>query len=238
MLLQPAGLLGGAMKKLIAAAAGLVFSAGSTFAQEASFDWTGAYVGAQAGYGWSGSDTWAMQNDTDLAYFPLEPDGLLTGIYLGYNQHLDNGIVLSAEADVTISNLSSGEAWLYYPDGTPYPLRNTATSRLEWSGALRARVGYAFGRFLPYAAAGVAAGKYEVIPDYFDTPPLPGDKTSVGWTAGVGVEYAVTDKLTSRIEYRYTDFGSKTYEITGFPTFYTRAELKTHDVRIGIGYRF
>lgn len=119
----------------------------------------------------SGSDTLAIQNDTYLAYFPLEPNGLLTGIYLGYNQHLDNGIVLSAEADVTISNLSSGEAWLYYPDGTPYPLRNTVTSRLEWSGALRARVGYAFGRFLPYAAAGVAAGKYEVIPDYFDTPP-------------------------------------------------------------------
>ena len=100
------------------------------------------------------------------------------------------------------------------------------------------RVGYAFDRILPYATAGVAFGRYEVIPDYASTPPLPGEKTHVGWTIGAGVEYTFTEKLTSRVDYRYSDFGSVTYAIPGFPDNDTHVELKNHDIRLGIAYKF
>ncbi|MGX9117301.1 outer membrane protein [Mesorhizobium sp. BHbsci] len=34
--------------------------------------------------------------------------------------------------------------------------------------------------------------------------------TETGWTAGAGAEYAFTDNLTARVEYRYADFGDLT----------------------------
>ena len=47
-----------------------------------------------------------------------------------------------------------------------------------------------------------------------------------GWLAGGGIEYAVTDHINARLEYRYTDAGSKgsTYE--------------RQQVLVGASYRF
>ena len=33
----------------------------------------------------------------------------------------------------------------------------------------------------------------------------------LGWTAGVGTDIKLTDNVFGRVEYRYTDFGSKNF---------------------------
>jgi outer membrane immunogenic protein len=39
--------------------------------------------------------------------------------------------------------------------------------------------------------------------------------THLGWTAGAGAEAFVTDTITTRLEYRYTDYQSETYNLGG-----------------------
>jgi len=81
---------------------------------------------------------------------------------------------------------------------------------------VRLRLGYAFDNFLIYATGGVAFGNVDTN---FDCPSGCVDAatarykisgTRVGWTAGAGAEYAFTDNLSARLEYRYTDLGEKT----------------------------
>ena len=61
---------------------------------------------------------------------------------------------------------------------------------------------------------------------------------STGWTAGAGVEYAFTDSVFGRVEYRYTNF-----RIASFVNVATNASaagnnLPISDLRAGIAYKF
>ncbi len=55
-------------------------------------------------------------------------------------------------------------------------------------GSVRGRVGYAVNRFLPYVTGGM------------------GIEDSVGWSAGVGVDYALTDHWSVGVDYLHHDF--------------------------------
>jgi len=229
------------MKKLFAAAVLALGSIGSTMAADPAvevvadpaYDWSGVYVGVQGGYGW-GETKWGINilpasNDVDL-------EGALGGLYLGYNHQLANRLVVGAEADIGLSDINGSVNGLYIGDRF-YPL-NEGAGKLEWTGAVRARVGYALGRLLPYATAGIAFGEYEFIAEY-PADSSSGKETQTGWTVGAGAEYAVTDHLTTRIDYRYTDLGDASYTIVGPNIGYeTEVDLRTHEVRFGVAYKF
>jgi len=55
-------------------------------------------------------------------------------------------------------------------------------------GSVRGRLGYAFDRFLPYLTGGLAI------------------EDSVGWTAGAGVDYAITDHWSIGVDYLHGDY--------------------------------
>ncbi|MBX3580629.1 MAG: porin family protein [Rhizobiaceae bacterium] len=62
----------------------------------------------------------------------------------------------------------------------------------------------------------------------------------MGYQIGGGIEHAVTDNWTLKLEYAYFDFGSET--VTGFdgggdPYNYT-ADLYAHTLKIGVNYKF
>ena len=64
------------------------------------------------------------------------------------------------------------------------------------------------------------------------------DETHVGWTVGAGIEHAFTDRWIARAEYRYSDFGSQDLSLAaGLPT-ETSVDLKAHDIRVGLSYKF
>lgn len=54
-----------------------------------------------------------------------------------------------------------------------------------------------------------------------------------GWTIGGGLEYAFSDELSARIEYRYTDLGSTqvTNDVFDF-------DNNFHAVRVGLSWHF
>ncbi|MER9169401.1 outer membrane beta-barrel protein [Mesorhizobium australicum] len=91
-------------------------------------------------------------------------------------------------------------------------------------------------RFLPYIAGGVAFAKYDVDNTVGGTTSRMFDKTVTGWTVGAGIDYAFTDNLIGRAEYRYTDFGTARADEGVFDPF--DADLSTNEVRLGLAYKF
>ena len=86
------------------------------------------------------------------------------------------------------------------------------------------------GRFMVYGTGGLAVANAEA-----SNATSSDSQTAVGWTAGAGVEAAVTDNVFARVEYRYTDLGSDSYSLDSGDT---DAELKSHGVMVGLGFKF
>ena len=172
-----------------------------------AFSWTGAYLGLQGGYGWGSSDNELPADNT------VKTNGWQGGVYGGYNWQTPGALVLGIEADVNASGEKGTNA------GT--------TISNPWNGSVRGRLGVAADRFLIYGTGGVAFGNVKAT-DGITTE----SATRTGWTAGVGVEAAVTDNVTARLEYRHTNLGSATLPTFG-PTSY-----RSNDVMLGVGFKF
>jgi len=125
----------------------------------------------------------------------------------------------------------------------------TGTVQSGIQGSIRARAGYAIGRLLPYATAGVAFGSFYTDAQLFGTD-LNGttpfaasgarSATRVGWTAGAGLDYAINNSWSARLEYRYTDFGN--LGISTDPSaigaaFALDRRLDQHQVQVGFSYK-
>ena len=169
-----------------------------------AFNWSGFYAGAQLGYSWGNDSTIEYLTGTDTLTgfaWKYRTDGVIGGGFAGYNYEMDS-IVVGAEADIEATDIHGG-----FLDAGGL---GKGTMHIDWQGSLRARVGLAaFDRGLLYATGGAALGDinyvYTNIPLAIDEPVT---KTRVGWTVGAGFEYALTDNLTLRTEYRYTDYGT------------------------------
>ncbi|MCZ2328090.1 outer membrane protein [Bartonella sp. F02] len=114
----------------------------------------------------------------------------------------------------------------------------------KWSGATRVRLGFAVDRMMPYIAGGIAYAQFQdVVPITLrekakNTVIVSGNvldetKTMVGYTFGAGVDFAMTDSVILRAEYRYSDFGKKKF---GRDT--RNIEYKTNNFRFGVAYKF
>ncbi|MBC2884190.1 porin family protein [Ochrobactrum sp. CM-21-5] len=184
-----------------------------------TFTWNGAYIGGQIGYGWGRSDF-----DDGIDTLRLKPDGFLGGVYAGYNFDLGNNVVLGIDGDITYNNLKDDF------NGAGGSLE----SKLRWSGAVRARAGYAVDRFLPYIAGGVAFGSVKNSGDVAGVG-FSDSNTLTGWTIGGGVDYAATDNVIVRLEYRYTDYGDKDFDFGGATV---NDDFRTNEIRLGVAYKF
>src|SRR5690606_14463473 len=119
---------------------------------------------------------------------------------------MPSNVVVGIEADIAYANID-GFGGGFDSGGIAAPPGYGNDVDVNWTGAVRARLGYAVDRFLPYIAGGVAFADVDFTDN--DSPDFDTDgDTMVGWTIGAGVEYAFTDALIGRLEYRYTDFGS------------------------------
>ena len=186
-----------------------------------SFSWTGFYIGAQAGYGWGETKVRAFgaRGKADL-------DGFIVGGYAGYNVQLDGSpVVLGIETDFNYTDI----------DEKRTVLGARVRAETNWAGATRARIGYAFDRFLVYAAGGVAYADREFKVNAGRLGSYKDSKTALGWTVGGGVEYAATDNVAVRVDYRYTDYGRDRFSSRGFSA---SADYTEHRVMGGVSYKF
>ncbi|HLG81676.1 MAG TPA: outer membrane beta-barrel protein [Bradyrhizobium sp.] len=120
--------------------------------------------------------------------------------------------------------------------GPSSPVPHACGTRLDSLGTLRGRVGYALGAtgsWLPYLTAGVAAGE---VYAWDALLPASGNALQVGWTVGGGLQSALAQNWSVRIEYLYVDLGGQKFNVVpGVPE---NATFKTSIFRAGLGYQF
>jgi opacity protein-like surface antigen len=173
--------------------------------------WEGGYLGATLGYGWG-----------TILYYGTTPNpvaGPTLGVQAGYNFGLTDGVVVGFEGDLNWTNET----------GT-YPSNSNATSHIDWDGSVRGRLGFAAGQLLPYLEGGLAVATS--TEDYSGTVyPLEGPL--VGWVAGAGVEFMVSDALSLNLEYRYSSYGE-----TNFVGYSGGVSLTNSEVRLGANLHY
>ena len=214
------------------------------------FSWTGLYVGAQVGYEFGRSNALATSSvsGAGLAGNSASPSGVIGGGHVGYNFSTQSlgaipllgaipggfgggGLVFGVEGDVDGASYNR----TYALGG----INNNIDQSIQ--GSVRGRLGVAVDRVLFYATGGAAFGSLQN--SYLNT--LNGgydsfSHTRVGYTVGGGIEYAITNNVSLRAEYRYTDFGSINDTLTNSTAGGVDVRHRETDNRVqaGVSYKF
>jgi outer membrane immunogenic protein len=144
---------------------------------------------------------------------PARPAGIAGGVRAGYNWQAGS-LVFGAEADLNISAAEDRFAGWKFSN--------------PWFGTVRGRVGYAFSNVLVYGTLGLAVGGGRV-----ELGGASENRIHTGWTAGVGMEVALTNAWSARVEYLYVDLSDRPYGLTG-----SNHGFESSLFRIGVNYRF
>ena len=69
---------------------------------------------------------------------------------------------------------------------------------LDYIGTVRGRIGYAFGRWMPYVTGGLAWGHTRALINDGSGSII--GQYKPGWTAGLGLEFAVSGNWTAKLD--------------------------------------
>lgn len=239
---------------------------GST-AQAGNLNWEGWYGGLTLGNNHSSADwetTDYLAPTSAIIPIPftgdnstsLDDDALLTDGFVGYNWSIAPSWVAGVELHIGYADNNDTQNLIPGIDRGSMPMAGYSSVEIEsgWNSSLRGRIGYAFmPRLLAYATAGIA------ITDIDTTTSCPRDtnvcnpgfpalenkdsERTYGYIAGVGLEMALTDQLTGRIEYTYADYGTQSMD--GLPALDNRSfgfngdvDLTNQALSAGIAYHF
>lgn len=168
--------------------------------------WSGFYAGAFGAYNFG---------QFDASIGDINADGAAGGAFAGINFQ-DGAFVYGAEADLGYSGAQGTLGGAFAEQGV--------------FGSLRARVGYSFDPFMIYATAGGAATQAKVTAGVNSD-----ENTHLGWTVGVGADAMLTDNVFGRLEYRYTDYQDKNFNLGGTVV---SSGFQENTIRAGIGLKF
>ncbi|MEZ5797180.1 MAG: outer membrane beta-barrel protein [Paracoccaceae bacterium] len=186
-------------------------------ASPSSHGWTGPYAGVHLGYG----DGQYKQADFSSMVLDDEPahrlDGFLGGVTLGYNVQSGN-LVYGVEGDLALAGIKGTNSDI--PGWYCSPGIDGCHNSIEALGTLRGRVGMARDTMLLYATGGFAVARINTG----DTTGAAvgvfthSDKTETGWTAGFGLEKAISGRSSIKAEILYVDLGETRVEATRYVT--------------------
>ncbi|HEX2134396.1 MAG TPA: outer membrane beta-barrel protein [Microvirga sp.] len=201
------------------------------------FTWTGLYVGVNAGWGWGTDDDDDGLFDLNGGLLDDDDDdgGFVGGGQIGYNMQFGS-FVVGVETDLQFADLGGDDRFVVVNGVT----HNVGTGGLDYFGTVRARLGFAFDRALVYATGGFAYGGGDnngcEVGNLIDCDD---DDISGGWTLGGGIEFAVTNNLTVKLEGLYVNLdrgGDDTILDTGVLN--NGDDLEFGVVRAGVNFKF
>jgi len=266
--------------KVLATAAITIAAASSAFAADMAprytkapppvvpvYNWTGFYIGGNAGYSWGRSSTdVSYHNNANNALLAtatgaFDMNGWVAGGQIGYNWQRDRW-VLGVEADGQATGqkgralftcagpiCSAGNTAIFPLTGAPVNV--ALENKLDWFATFRGRAGYTFApTVLGYVTGGLAVGGVSssgVITGFngvvASAAPFSADNTQVGWTVGAGLEASLGGNWTGKIEYLYLDLGrfnTSAVLLANAPPIRANISSRITDniARVGINYRF
>lgn len=250
-----------ALTALALSAAGVGAASAAALAQDqTSTDWSGFYLGIDAGLFSGASQSTHNTLTTDgtspiLVHVPatyggadrsIDLFGELAGVQLGYATQA-GALTFGVEADYLPSNAGGTDSFIGSPGGPSYVVDNAMTG----IGTVRARIGYPMGRVMPYLTAGVAmaqtTGTVSVqsgVPGSLTGPAfVDSDSQTVwGYAIGAGMELALDDHWSLSGELRHMSFAPQSYTFNvqpgGVLTSRSNATVSANMVRVGLDYRF
>jgi outer membrane immunogenic protein len=204
------------------------------FPAPAPYNWTGFFIGIDLGGAFS-----AQQLNLNAANTPLATAtpaqiaalnsitnpgvlgngavGAVGGLHAGFNQQVSSFWVLGAETTFAASSLAANTNNLNLSAAA---VATNYSAGIPWFGTTVGKVGMVFEpRLMAYVDGGVAYGEIKQNSSISGVlaAPLTGalDNVHVGWTAGAGIEYAVTDHLSIRGDYKYVNLGNNGLQLAG-----------------------
>ena len=194
------------------------------------YNWTGFYIGGNAGGGFANSEHLDMDGFTAANTKFQEAFGT-AGLGAGYNYQFGH-TVLGIEGDFNWANVDKTkdfanggarflDALVSSAAVAPLPNANTTRFQMDEFATLRARAGLALDRTLVYATAGLAFGhiKNTTLLGANDfSNQASEDKWKTGLAVGGGVEFALTQNWTLRGEYLLMQFQNSHATITDVST--------------------
>jgi outer membrane immunogenic protein len=228
-----------------------------------AYDWTGFYVGGNAGGHW-GVDKITTVTDPTLvgivgfgpagaaaidAASPttLHPTGFIGGLQAGYNLEGSGG-VFGIEVDANWLGGSASRGLTNIPAIAPLDVM-TNTAQATFLSTMRMRWGttYFSDRSLLFVTAGFAFETLKTTDTmgHFNNTVITsvsGSTTEPGLAAGGGFEYAFTDNLSAKFEYLYIAIKNPTPTIPASPgnsdSIAVNHEHSEHIGRFGLNYKF
>src|SRR5690242_7003197 len=238
---------------LTLAAASLLLSSAAALADvDSAPAWGGFYVGALADANF-GHTHFALPGDTHDVLQQTSHDltSFAGGGLIGFNWQNDN-MIYGLEGDLTSGNGTSSVTACTKIDGCFTSAHDSFTTlnqlKTDWSGRLRARIGWMRDDTLFYAAGGYsfADSKMSLVGLCYDAahPTVPDvyyfarKQTLSGLALGVGMETPVADHITLRAEYVFEDFGDTTYKGAA-PEWNDRSiSVRNSALRVAVAYHF
>ena len=191
------------------------------------------------------------------------------GAQLGYNYQIDENIVFGAVVDVTVFNRSNDRAIKRvanaYRSATLDTLDYTDSFKQVWLSTARLKAGVLLDpRLYLYATGGLAYGQLNSKSSSTTSrtesasPPVTSVElygqnsisTALGWTAGAGLEYRMSDRWTVFGEYLYYSL-KDSYDVSVTPaatarfatggnaqTYHVNVDGSGHLGKIGVNYNF
>ena len=176
----------------------------------------GVYIGGHAGaafhdWSWTDRDAWAKEVGDDRLPSTVSrtESGFIGGVQGGFNWQR-GCTVFGLEADWSWAGLDSSK---HFTDGNSKNL--TVASDIDGFGTLRTRAGVVVDSLLIYATGGLAFAEidrdWQVENGSGFVEGFSSDDRRWGWTAGVGTEWAVTDRISLKSEALYLRFEDDTF---------------------------
>lgn len=233
-----------------------------------SHDWSGYYLGGNLGTAHGRAATHASTADDFSGSYFTSPDAEqiaevtnntisqnnpALGLSGGYGKQFDR-FYLGIEASINSLNFDkTATSSAVYQSNAAASFTQQMSVKSDWQATLRTRLGVIQDRWMAYVTGGLAATQIKLNTTFSDNFLGAGayghnsnKETKLGWVAGVGGEYALSDKWTLRAEYLYTDYGTlDTNANVHNPAFSTlnnalksSVDFKTQIFSVGLSYHF
>lgn len=178
--------------------------------------WTGFYVGGHIGGIRSEFDGRFESDEPDpdeVAYFDrVDGTGFFSGGQIGFDYQVGR-IVVGVVGDASKVSVNGAD---YSLAGAPAD--DGAGFGVDYLASARVRAGYPVADIMPYVTVGVAFAQFEGFVNNAGNPRLDLGSNEIGFAAGFGIDWAVTQSITVGVEAMVYQFDySVDIGASGFP---------------------